>query len=80
MDACCLDFESVCGVVGEGCCQFVCGVCEWKVVVHEGDEATTTPACSVMAESCVIRKLGCVVSVGVEFSFLNQCYVYAVTV
>ena len=50
------------------------------VFVHEGDEATTTPACSVMSESCVIRKLGCVVFFVVEFSFLNQCYVYVVVV
>ena len=48
--------------------------------VHDGDEATTTPACSVMSESCVIRKLKCVVSVGVEFSVLSQCYVYVVFV
>ena len=79
-DACCLDFESVCGVIEESCSKFGCGVCEGNVFVHEGDEATTTSACSVVSESCVIRKLGCVVSVGVEFSFLNQCYVYVVVV
>ena len=50
------------------------------VLVHEGEEATTTPACSVMSGSCVIRTPGCMVSVEVEFSFLNQCYVYVVIV
>ena len=78
-------FSSVCGVNGESCLEFSCGVCEGNVSVHEGDEAittitTTTPACSIMSESCVIRKLGCVMSVGIEFSFLNECYVYLVIV
>ena len=34
------------------------------VFVHEGNDATTTPACSVMSESCVVRKPEFVVSVG----------------
>ena len=79
-DTCCLEFESVCGIVREGCSDLCCGVYEWNVFVHEGGEATTTPACSVMSKKCVIRKLECVVSVGVEVSFLNQCYVFVLIV
>ena len=79
-NACGLEFESFCGVVGEGCGNFSCSVCEWDMFVYEGDEATTTPACSVESESCVIRKLGRVVFYVIEFSFLNQCYVYVVIV
>ena len=56
------------------------GVGERDVMFHESDEATTTSACSVMSESCVIRKLGRVVFYVIEFSFLNQCYVYVVVV
>ena len=42
-NACGLEFESFCGIVGEGCGDFSCSVCEWDVFVYEGDEATTTP-------------------------------------
>ena len=54
-----------------------CGVGEGDVSVHEGDEATTTPACSVLSECCVSRKFRCMMSL-FEFSFLDKCNVYVV--
>ena len=57
---------------GLGCC-----VGEGDVVVYEGDEATTTPACSVSSKYCVSRKFGCVVFV-CEFSVLDESNVYVV--
>ena len=45
-----LDFEVlgwVGGKRGDGLC---CGVGEGDAFVYEGDEATTTPACSVLSE------------------------------
>ena len=51
MDAnvCCLDFESVCGVIGESCYEFGCVVGKANMFVHEGDQDTTT-----------LRNLSCV--------------------
>ena len=79
-NACGLEFESFCGVVGEGCGNFSCSVCEWDMFVYEGDEATTTPARSVTPECCVSRKFRCVVVSCIEFSFLDDCSVYVMFV
>ena len=46
-------------------------------MVHEGDEATTTPACSVVSKCCVSRKFWCMVSL-FELNFLDECNVYVV--
>ena len=54
-----------------------CSVGEGDVTVDEGDEATTTPACSVVSKCCVSRKFGCMVSL-FELTFLDECNVYVV--
>lgn len=70
-------FECLGGVGGEGGSYLGSGVGERDVFVYEGDEATTTPACSVVSECCVSRKLWCMVS-RAEFSFLDEGNMYVV--
>ena len=74
-----LDLEILCGVGGKRSEGLGCGVGEGDVVVDEGDEATTTRACSVVSKCCVSRKFGCVVSL-CELSFLDESNVYVVLV
>ena len=52
-----LDFEGLSGIGGERGEGLGCGVGEGNGMFHEGDEATTTPACSVLSEYCVSRKV-----------------------
>ena len=54
---CFLHFETVYGVIGERCFELGC-VGEGNMFVHEGDKDATIHTCSVVSESCVLRKLG----------------------
>ena len=66
-----LDFYCLCWVRGERGEGLCCRVCEGDMFVNEGDEATTTRACSVVSECCVSRKFWCMMSL-CELSFLNE--------
>ena len=61
----------MCGVCWKGSRYLGSGVGEGNVFVYEGDKATSTPACSVVSECCVSRKLRCIV-LWPEFSFLDE--------